>query len=79
MGDRTVFKKKELLLDDDLESVSGGKYTGPVFAYIIQEGDTLSVLAHRFGTTVRVLRELNNITDPKMITAGTTIMIPQRS
>ncbi len=79
MGDNMVFKKKELLLDDDLETVSGGKYTGPVFAYVIQEGDSLSVLAHRFGTTVRVLRELNNITDPKLITVGTTIMIPQRS
>lgn len=79
MGDNFVFKKKELLLDDDLEMVSGGKYTGPVFAYVIQERDSLSVLAHRFGTTVRVLRELNNITDPKLITVGTTIMIPQRS
>lgn len=79
MGEKTNFNRKEMLQDDDLEAVSGGKYTGPVFAYTIQEGDSLSVLAHRFGTTVRVLRELNNITDLSMISTGTIIMIPQRS
>ena len=68
----------ETIKDDALETVIGGRYTGPVFVYTIQRGDNLSVLAHRFGTTVRVLRELNNITDPDLVQVGTTILIPQR-
>lgn len=66
------------LADETLEQVSGGKYTGAVFAYTIQQGDNLSVLAHRYGTTVRVLQELNSITGPERVSAGNTIMIPQR-
>ena len=69
---------REALTDDELELAAGGKYRGAVFMYTIQPGETLAVLAHRFGTTVRVLRELNNITDPAQVKAGATIMIPQR-
>ena len=46
--------------------------------HFIQPGETLAGLAHRFGTTVRVLRELNNITDAEQVKPGATIMIPQR-
>lgn len=65
--------------DDMMEQVSGGAYNGAVFMYTLQPGDKLSVLAHRFGTTVRVLQELNNLTDdPDQLRPGRTIMIPQR-
>ncbi len=70
--------QKNLLQDDELDLITGGKYTGPVFMYTIQEGDSVSFLAHRFGTTVRVLRELNNISDSSLILPGTTLAIPQR-
>ena len=67
------------LADDMMEQVSGGAYNGAVFMYTLQPGDKLSVLAHRFGTTVRVLQELNNLTDdPDQLRPGRTIMIPQR-
>lgn len=70
---------REALGDDMLEQVSGGAYNGAVFMYTLQPGDKLSVLAHRFGTTVRVLQELNNLTDdPDQLRPGRTIMIPQR-
>ena len=46
--------------------------------YTIQPGETLAILAHRFGTTVRILRELNDITDAEQVKPGVTIMIPQR-
>ena len=68
----------EPLTDSEMEQISGGKYRGAVFMYTIQPGETLAVLAHRFGTTVRVLRELNDITDAKQVKAGVTILIPQR-
>ena len=68
----------EPMADSEMEQVSGGKYRGAVFMYTIQPGETLAVLAHRFGTTVRVLRELNDITDAAQVKAGVTIAIPQR-
>lgn len=72
-------KRFETLSDDMLENVAGGQYNGAVFMYTIQPGDKLSVLAHRFGTTVRILKELNNLTDdPDQLRSGRSIMIPQR-
>ena len=63
--------KPVAMADDTLEKVSGGTYNGAVFMY--------TVLAHRFGTTVRILQELNNLTDdPDQLHPGRTLMIPQR-
>ena len=31
--------------DRELERVAGGRYVGPTFVYIVQEGDTLPLLA----------------------------------
>ena len=71
--------KLEALADDVMDKVSGGAYNGAVFMYTLQPGDKLSVLAHRFGTTVRILQELNNLTDdPDQLRPGRTLMIPQR-
>ena len=71
--------EREALADDMLEKVSGGAYNGAVFMYTLQPGDKLSVLAHRFGTTVRILQELNNLTDdPDQLRPRRTLMIPQR-
>lgn len=68
----------EPLGDEEIGQISGGKYNGAVFMYTIQAGETLAVLAHRYGTTVRVLCELNSITDASQVKAGLTILIPQR-
>lgn len=78
MSERNAAALRELLTDEEIEQVAGGKYRGAVFMYTIQPGETLAVLAHRFGTTVRILRELNDITDAEQVKAGATIMIPQR-
>lgn len=43
--------------------------------YIIKNGDTLSGIAARFGTTVSALQQLNGITNPDRIEAGQTIRI----
>ena len=64
--------------DRDLTRVAGGRYVGPTFVYIVQEGDTLPLLAQRFGTTVRVLRELNQLPDPDHFKPGIRLLIPQR-
>ena len=64
--------------DRELTQIAGGRYVGPTFVYMIQEGESLPILAQRFGTTVRVLRELNNLQDPSLFRAGVRILIPQR-
>ena len=78
MNERKQAPLLTALDDTELGKVSGGKYQGAVFMYTIQPGETLSVLAHRFGTTVRILCELNSIIDASQVRAGATIMIPQR-
>ena len=62
----------------ELEQAAGGRFLGPTFVYVLQEGDSLSLLAQRFGTTVRVLRELNEISDLNEIRPGMRLLIPQR-
>ncbi|MBM4408542.1 MAG: LysM peptidoglycan-binding domain-containing protein [Chloroflexi bacterium] len=44
--------------------------------YKVKRGDTLSAIAHRFGTTVKVLQELNNIQDPQYIRVGQILKLP---
>ena len=66
------------LQDHELDRVAGGRYTGPTFVYVMQPGDKLSILAQRFGTTVRVLQELNELRDPEAVRPGRRLLIPQR-
>lgn len=50
---------------------------GGVAGYVVQSGDTLSAIAQAFGTDVATLMSMNpSITDPNMIQAGATIMVP---
>ena len=44
--------------------------------YKIKRGDTLSEIAKDHNTTVKVLKELNNIANVNKIYAGDTIKIP---
>jgi LysM repeat protein len=71
-------EKRIAINDQELAKVAGGRYVGPTFVYLIQEGDSLPLLAQRFGTTVRVLRELNDLQDPSRVRPGTRLLIPQR-
>jgi len=45
-------------------------------AYIIQRGDTLSLIAHRYTTTIRAIAELNSILNPNLIHIGQRLIIP---
>jgi peptidoglycan DL-endopeptidase LytE len=49
----------------------------PGQTYIVQRGDTLRIIAARFGTTVDELLKLNpNITDPNKIFVGQKLVLP---
>ena len=54
--------------------------TDPTIAYTVQPGDTLSVLAQTYNTTVAAILELNpQITNPNLIYSGQVILIPENS
>jgi len=44
--------------------------------YIVQAGDTLSLIANRFGTTIESLVELNKLENPNSLDIGDTLLIP---
>ena len=44
--------------------------------YTVKKGDTLSEIAARFGTTVKILQELNEIKDPRLLKIGQILKLP---
>jgi len=48
----------------------------PTGRYRVKSGDTLSSIAARLGTTVRVLKRLNDISDPSLIRPGQVLVVP---
>ena len=70
--------EKEKILDEELVDVNGGVYSGPCFIYVIKKGDCLSVIAQRYGSTVKELCELNNIKNENLIYADNKLLIPYR-
>ena len=49
---------------------------GPAGVYVIQRGDTLWLIAQRYGITVSVLMSANSLTDPNRIYFGQVLNIP---
>ena len=47
--------------------------------YIVQRGDTLSLIARRYNTTVQAIAELNGIANPNLIHVGQRLIIPSES
>jgi LysM repeat protein len=49
---------------------------GQTTTYIVQRGDTLSVIARRYGTTVNDIVALNGLMNPNLIYVGQQLQIP---
>jgi murein DD-endopeptidase MepM/ murein hydrolase activator NlpD len=72
------------LSDPDLISVgqrltiSGSASAAPVQTgtHAVQPGDTLALVARRYGTSVEVLAQLNHLTNPNLIYVGQTLLVP---
>lgn len=76
-----MLEEIQALNENEVKEVAGGAnavYSGPCFVYVIKQGDCLSVLAKRYGTTVSVLTALNNIPNPDLIYAGNKLLIPYK-
>ena len=77
--DRDKFTKEVLL--EDTSEIPVPENTAPPTAggtttIIVQRGDTLSMLALRYNTTVARLVELNNIVNPNLIYTGQSLIVP---
>jgi murein DD-endopeptidase MepM/ murein hydrolase activator NlpD len=44
--------------------------------HVVQEGETLYVIAEQYGTTIDTLQILNNISDPSLLFVGQQLVIP---
>lgn len=76
-------KIQKASLDDSLASlvarIPGGQlyaYQTPDINYTIQSGDSLSVIATRFNTSVSQLVSLNQLTDAHRIRVGQVLLLP---
>lgn len=69
----------KLMNEQELEKAAGGAYTGSVFLYTVQDGDSLSKIAHRFGTTVSVIGELNDIKSAASVYPGVKLFLPLKA
>ncbi len=58
-----------VLIEGEEPQVAGTTYT-------IVAGDTLAVIAERFGTTVDEISQANGITDPTQLVVGQVLVIP---
>jgi LysM repeat protein len=45
--------------------------------YVVRRGDTLSVIAARYGTTVQRLVQMNGLTNPNLIIVGQRLAVPE--
>lgn len=45
--------------------------------YVVKKGDTLSAIARKYNTSVKVLAELNRIKNPDVIGVGQVLTLPE--
>ncbi len=74
----TVRRKLHELTDEELAQAAGGAYPGPCFVYVHKKAHCLPVIAQRYGTTVKILCELNDIKNPDLIYVGHKLLIPYK-
>lgn len=60
---------------DEMKVLKGPMASGDV--HRVQRGETLSEIALRFGVSLRALKEVNEISNPRRVRAGQKLVIPQ--
>ena len=69
-----IFPGQKIIISSSYNISNGQNSCGKIL-YKIVYGDTLSQIALRYNTTVQEIVKLNNISNPNLIYAGTTIRI----
>jgi LysM repeat protein len=49
---------------------------GPTFEYVVQQGDSLTIIASRYGTTWQVLAQINGLNAWSIIYPGQRLLVP---
>lgn len=65
-----------LLVGTSVSAQDAPTQTPESVEYRIQYGDTLGIIAARFGVSVSAIMRLNDLTDPQFIVSGQTLRIP---
>ena len=63
--------EKTMEMDEQLEKVTGGT----VLPYVVQQGDSLRMIANKYHVSIEQLMKWNNIQNPDIIRIGQTIKI----
>lgn len=63
--------EKTMEMDEQLEKVTGGT----VLPYVVQQGDSLRMIANKYHVSVEQLMKWNNIQNPDIIRIGQKINI----
>ena len=70
-----IYTGQQIIIDSS-ESIGNGQNSCGKVLYKIKRGDTLSRLAIQYRSTVQEIATINNIANPNLIYAGSTIRIP---
>ena len=57
------------------KTVKAAKFTGETKEYVVQRGDSLSIIAYRNGTNVRTLKEINGVSTDRVF-IGQKLKVP---
>lgn len=66
---------KQLLEFETRLAAQNAKSGGQVREHVVQKGETLSIIAHRYGTTVNRLMALNNLKNANYIREGQVLLL----
>jgi membrane-bound lytic murein transglycosylase D len=83
VGQKLRLPRDEQLLVDplyaqaalELQNLQAGLIAADRLTHRVRRGESLSVIARRYGVTVKQLQRWNNISDPRALRAGTTITV----
>ncbi|MDO4983874.1 MAG: LysM domain-containing protein [Eubacteriales bacterium] len=67
--------EKNILNEEELEQVTGGKRHAPYVSYTVRTGDTLSAIAVKYRTSVKRIQELNSISNPDCIKVNQELLV----
>lgn len=74
-----IFNPDQLQIGQILTVAGDSNQDSNTSTYVVQSGDSLSVIAERFGTTISELQSLNNISNPDQLQIGQVLTVPGSS
>lgn len=71
-----VTERQEVQVITDISDTPGEELPEEYINYTVREGDTLFLIAQRYGTSVEELTAINEIADPAQLRAGQQLLVP---